>query len=480
LTIRLIWAQAANGVIGRDGGLPWHLPEDMAHFRMRTTGATVVMGRTTWESLPERFRPLPDRRNVVLTRDPAWSADGAVVAHTVDDALAGADGDIWVIGGASVYRAALPFAALVVVTELADAFEGDTVAPTLGPGWRVRDRDPGSGWLTSRTGLRHRADLPVRHLPAGALTPEAGSVPRMAATARTDGAPFGRVLTAMVTPMTDDGALDVDAVQSLAAHLVDNGNDGLVVSGTTGESPTTTDAEKDQLLRAVVEAVGDRAHVVAGVGTYDTAHSVELAQQAQKAGATGLLVVTPYYSKPPQSGLLAHFGRVADAAELPVMLYDIPARSGVPIETDTLVELAAHERIVAVKDAKGDLHQTSQLLARTDLAVYSGEDALNLPLLAIGGVGMVSVVAHVCPDRFAALVRAVEAGDLVEARRLNASVLPAIRGIMTRTQGAIMVKAALQLMGVLANRTTRLPLVDATPEQVDLLRQDLTEAGLLR
>ena len=301
----------------------------------------------------------------------------------------------------------------------------------------------------------------------------------MAATARTDGAPFGRVLTAMVTPMTDDGAIDVDAVQSLASYLVDNGNDGLVVSGTTGESPTTSD-EKDQLIRAVVEAVGDRAQVVAGIGTYDTAHSVELAQQAQKAGATGLLVVTPYYSKPPQTGLLAHFRRVADAAELPVMLYDIPARSGVPIETDTLVELATHERIVAVKDAKGDLHQTAQLLARADLAVYSGEDALNLPLLAIGAVGMVSVVAHVCADRFAALVRAVETGDLVEARRLNASVLPAIRGIMTRTQGAIMVKAGLQLMGVLANRTTRLPLIDATDDQVDMLRQDLTEAGLLR
>ena len=291
--------------------------------------------------------------------------------------------------------------------------------------------------------------------------------------------PFGRVLTAMVTPMTADGAIDLDATQALATHLVDTGNDGLVISGTTGESPTTTDAEKDQLLRAVAEAVGDRAQVVAGVGTNDTAHSVELAQQAQKAGATGLLVVTPYYSKPPQAGLLAHFRRVADAAELPVMLYDIPARSGVPIETDTLVELAAHERIVAVKDAKGDLHQTSQLLARTDLAVYSGEDALNLPLLAIGGVGMVSVVAHVCADRFAALVRAVEAGDLAEARRINASVLPAIRGIMTRTQGAIMVKAALQLLGLLAHRTTRSPLIDATDEQVALLRGDLTEAGLL-
>jgi 4-hydroxy-tetrahydrodipicolinate synthase len=293
-------------------------------------------------------------------------------------------------------------------------------------------------------------------------------------------APFGRLLTAMVSPMTGDGSLDLATTQALATKLVDEGNDGIVVSGTTGESPTTSDAEKDQLIRAVVEAVGDRAHVVAGVGTYDTAHTVELAQRAQKAGATGLLVVTPYYSKPPQEGLLAHFRRVADAAELPLMLYDIPGRSGVPIHTETLVQLAEHDRIVAVKDAKGDLYETAQVLARTDLAIYSGEDALNLPLLALGAVGMVSVVGHVCPDRYAAMARAVETGDLAEARRLNASLLPAVRGIMTRTQGAIMVKAALQLLGLIPERTTRPPLADATPEQVDVLRQDLTEAGLLR
>jgi 4-hydroxy-tetrahydrodipicolinate synthase len=293
-------------------------------------------------------------------------------------------------------------------------------------------------------------------------------------------APFGRVLTAMVSPMTADGGLDLATTQALATKLVEEGNDGIVVSGTTGESPTTTDAEKDQLIRAVVEAVGDRAHVVAGVGTYDTAHSVELAQHAQKAGATALLVVTPYYSKPPQAGLLAHFRAIADASDLPVMLYDIPGRSGVPIQTETLVQLADHERIVAVKDAKGDLYETAQVLARTELAVYSGEDALNLPLLALGAVGMVSVVGHVCADRYAAMVRAVDAGDLAEARRLNASVLPAVRGIMTRTQGAIMVKAALQLLGDIPERTTRPPLADATADQVEVLRQDLAEAGLLR
>ena len=293
-------------------------------------------------------------------------------------------------------------------------------------------------------------------------------------------APLGRVLTAMVTPMTDDGAFDERATQSLATHLVDRGCDGLVVSGTTGESPTTTDEEKERLIRCVVEAVGDRAVVVAGAGTNDTTHSVELARQAEKAGAHGLLVVTPYYSKPPQSGLLEHFRRVASATDLPVMLYDIPARSGVPIETDTMLRAAEHDRIVAVKDAKGDLYKTATVLARSDLAVYCGEDALNLPMLAIGAVGMVSVVAHVCADRFVEMVRAVDAGDLEAARRINASVIPAIHGVMNRTQGAIMAKAALQLLGVLSSRAMRPPLLPATDEEMDVLRADLTEAGLLQ
>lgn len=292
--------------------------------------------------------------------------------------------------------------------------------------------------------------------------------------------PFGRLLTAMVTPMSADGAVDYDAAQRLASHLVDAGNDGLVVSGTTGESPTTTDAEKEQLIRMVHEAVGDRAQIVAGVGTYDTIHSLELARQAEKAGASGLLVVTPYYSKPPQAGLLEHFRRVADSTDLPVMLYDIPGRSGVAIATETLLRAAEHERIVAVKDAKGDLYETARVLALSDLAIYSGEDALNLPLFAIGAVGAVSVVAHACAQDYAAMLRAVDAGDLAEARRINAAVLPAIRGIMTRTQGAIMAKAAAQIIGVLDSRTVRLPLVEATDEQMELLREDLREAGIGR
>ncbi|HZC27194.1 MAG TPA: 4-hydroxy-tetrahydrodipicolinate synthase, partial [Actinopolymorphaceae bacterium] len=213
--------------------------------------------------------------------------------------------------------------------------------------------------------------------------------------AGTTPAPFGRNLTAVVTPFTPAGDLDLDAAQRLSAHLVDAGNDGLVVSGTTGESPTTSDAEKERLIRAVVEAVGDRALVVAGSGTNDTRHAIELSQQAEKAGAHGLLVVTPYYNKPPQDGLLAHFRAVADSVGVPVMLYDIPGRTGTPIATETLVRLAEHPRIVAVKDAKGDVAAITEVLARTDLAVYSGADEWNLALLAIGAVGVVSVVGHV-------------------------------------------------------------------------------------
>jgi 4-hydroxy-tetrahydrodipicolinate synthase len=291
-------------------------------------------------------------------------------------------------------------------------------------------------------------------------------------------APFGRVLTAMVTPFTADGALDLTAAQALATHLVEAGNDGLVISGTTGESPTTSDEEKDALLRAVVEAVGDRAHVVAGVGTYDTAHSLELAKHAEKAGAAGLLIVTPYYSKPPQTGLVRHFTAIAEATGLPAMLYDIPGRTGTPIETQTLIALAKHPQIVAVKDAKGDLYRSTVVLAETDLAFYSGEDALNLPLLAVGAVGVVSVVAHVAAGRYVEMVRAVDAGDLAEARRVNNDLLPAVRGIMSRMQGAIAVKAALQLLGVLPQRTTRPPLMDATDEEIATLRTDLMAAGL--
>jgi 4-hydroxy-tetrahydrodipicolinate synthase len=291
-------------------------------------------------------------------------------------------------------------------------------------------------------------------------------------------APFGRVLTAMVTPFTADGDLDTEAAARLATHLVDHGNDGLVISGTTGESPTTSDSEQEALLRAVIEAVGGRATVVAGVGTNDTRHTIELAAVAEKAGADALLVVTPYYSKPPQSGLLAHFRAVADATGLPVMLYDIPGRSGVPIQVETMLRLAEHPRIVATKDAKADLWAAQQVLHGSDLAWYSGDDQLNLPLLSIGACGLVSVTGHVVADRHRAMVEAFLAGDVARAREVNDSVVPVTTGIMTRSQGAIMAKAALELVGILANRVVRPPLVLATDEQVAVLREDLEAGGV--
>jgi 4-hydroxy-tetrahydrodipicolinate synthase len=290
---------------------------------------------------------------------------------------------------------------------------------------------------------------------------------------------FGRVLTALVTPFDDDGALDLDAAQRLASHLVDQGCDGLVVSGTTGESPTTTDAEQADLLRAVLAAVGDRARVVAGVGTNDTAHTVALAQAAHQAGAHGLLVVTPYYNRPPQSGLVAHFTTVADSTPLPVMLYDIPVRTGTPIRVDTLLRLAEHPRIVAVKDAKGDLFEGSRVMAEGGVAYYSGDDQLNLPWLAVGAIGVVSVVAVSSKNRYAAMLRAVDAGNLELARKLHVELLPVVAGLMTRTQGVIAVKAALELLGLLPNRSVRLPLLAATEDEVSAIRADLHQIGIL-
>lgn len=298
----------------------------------------------------------------------------------------------------------------------------------------------------------------------------------MASTSFTTKTPFGRIVTAMVTPFTADGGLDLDGAAQLAGHLIDSGCDSLVINGTTGESPTTTDAEKSAVLRAVVAAVGDRARVIAGVGTNATAHSIEQARAAQAAGAHALLAVTPYYNRPPQEGVYRHFTAIADATDLPVMLYDIPARTATPIETETLVRLAAHERIIAVKDAKGDLGASSWVLARTDLAYYSGDDMLNLSSLAIGSVGTVSVVGHLVAGELRAMYDAYTGGDVAKAREIHHSLLPVFTGVF-RTQGVITTKAALRGLGKPAG-PVRLPLVDLTEEQLRTLRADLAAAGL--
>jgi 4-hydroxy-tetrahydrodipicolinate synthase len=289
---------------------------------------------------------------------------------------------------------------------------------------------------------------------------------------------LGTVLTAMVTPFGPDGSLDRAAAARVANHLVDSGCDGLVISGTTGESPTTTDDEKLDLLRVVLEAVGDRARVITGAGTYDTAHSVRLAKASAAEGAHGLLVVTPYYSKPPQRGLRAHFSAIADATELPVLLYDIPGRSVVPIEPDTIRALAAHPNIVGVKDAKADLHSGGQIMAETGLAYYSGDDALNLPWLAMGATGFISVIAHVAAGQLREMLSAFQSGDVATARKINVAVAP-LCNAMARLGGVTMSKAGLRLQGIDVG-DPRLPQVPATPEEIDALAADMRAASVLR
>jgi 4-hydroxy-tetrahydrodipicolinate synthase len=289
---------------------------------------------------------------------------------------------------------------------------------------------------------------------------------------------LGTLLTAMVTPFTPDGALDTATAARLATRLVDSGCDGLVLSGTTGESPTTTDDEKIALLGAVLEAVGDRARIIAGAGTYDTAHSVHLAKACAAEGAHGLLVVTPYYSRPPQSGLVAHFTAVADATELPVVLYDIPPRSVVPIEWDTIRTLAGHPNIVAVKDAKGDLHGAAQVMAETGLAYYSGDDALNLPWLAVGAVGFVSVWGHLAVGQLREMLNAFNSGDLATARKISVGLGP-LNTSQTRLGGVTLSKAGLRLQGFDAGEP-RLPQMPATTEDLQQLALDMRAAAVLR
>lgn len=295
----------------------------------------------------------------------------------------------------------------------------------------------------------------------------------------TERAPFGRVLTAMVTPFAADGTVDLDAAAAVARHLVDTGNDGIVVSGTTGESPTTTGDEDGRLLSTVLDAVGDRATVVAGVGTNDTRHTVELTEQAVRLGAHGLLVVSPYYNKPPQSGLIANIDAViAAAGDTPIMLYDIIGRTAVQIDESTYAELESRPTVLAIKDASGDLVRGARLRATHRFALYSGDDALNLPWLAIGAVGVVSVLGNVDAGRLKALVEAVDAGDLARARDVDTELQGLLYAIMGQTQGAIAAKAALAELGIIDHAGVRLPLTPATDEQVQVIRAALKDAGL--
>jgi len=291
-------------------------------------------------------------------------------------------------------------------------------------------------------------------------------------------APFGRMITAMVTPFDKDGAIDWDGVARLAQHLVDNGHDGIAVNGTTGEAPTTKSSEKLEVIRVVKSVVGPKIVVLSGAGDNETAYTVEQAKRSEEAGADGLLVVVPYYNKPPQAGVEAHFRAVAAATKLPIMMYDIPGRTGIEIENDTIVRLFdSVDNIVALKDAKGNSASTSWVIQRCGIPVYSGDDILNLPLLAIGAVGFVSVCGHTVGLQLKAMLDAWFAGDSAKALAIHQQLLPVFAGTF-RTQGAILTKAAMNLMG-LPGGTTRLPLVDATAEQIAQLRKDLTAGGVV-
>lgn len=295
---------------------------------------------------------------------------------------------------------------------------------------------------------------------------------------------FGQVLTAMVTPFTTDGALNVDGARKLATHLVDNGSDGVVLAGTTGESPTLSHEEKLALFGAVIDEIGDRATVIAGTGSSNTAETIQLTKEAAGLGAAAALVVTPYYSKPPQNALLAHFTAVADASPIPVMVYDVPPRTSRRIEISTMVELAAHRQIVADKDAVGDASETAKLRAaldaagREDFEIYSGDDGLLLPQLAAGAVGIVSVCSHLIGSRIKEIVSSFAAGDVDTAQRIYLENLELMNVIMGVTTSPIPVKAAAAMIGLDVGEP-RLPMVPATAEETRTIRAALEKVGLL-
>ena len=290
-------------------------------------------------------------------------------------------------------------------------------------------------------------------------------------------APFGQLITAMVTPFDKDGAIDWDGVARLAQHLVDTGHDGIAVNGTTGEAPTTKSSEKLEIIKVVKSVVGSKVKVLSGAGDNETSYTVEQAKRSQDAGADGILIVTPYYNKPPQAGIEAHFRAVAAATDLPIMMYDIPGRTGVEIESDTIVKLfETVDNIVALKDAKGNIAATSWVIKRCGIPVYSGDDILNLPFLSVGAVGFVSVCGHTVGRELKEMLNAWFAGDSARALEIHQQLLPVFSGTF-RTQGAILTKAAMNLMG-LPGGTTRLPLVDATAAQIEQLRKDLSAGGV--
>lgn len=285
--------------------------------------------------------------------------------------------------------------------------------------------------------------------------------------------PFGQVLVAMVTPMTKEGEVDWPGVEALMENLISGGADGLVVTGTTGETSTLTDAEKIQLVKTGKAVSQGRAAIVTGGGSNETAHAIELYKASEKAGADAVMVVTPYYNKPTQAGVLTHFRMIADATDLPVLLYDIPGRSGIPITYDTLLRAAKHPNILAVKDAKGDLSEVSRVMNQTDLLYFAGDDANALPTLAIGGTGLVGVTANIAPNPYRIMVDAVNRGDLPSATEQHKLLEPLVRATMTHVPGTVATKYILHGLGRIGSPRVRLPLVGPEESEAALIENDI-------
>ena len=285
--------------------------------------------------------------------------------------------------------------------------------------------------------------------------------------------PFGQVLVAMVTPMTAEGEVDWQGVESLMDNLIGQGADGLVVTGTTGETSTLTDAEKLKLVKTGKAVAAGRATIITGGGSNETAHAIELCRASEKAGADGVMLVTPYYNKPTQAGVLTHFRLIADATDLPVILYDIPGRSGIEIQYDTILRAAKHPNICAIKDAKGDLSEVSRVLNQTDLLYFAGDDANALPTLAIGGAGLIGVTANIAPEPYRLMVDAVNRSDLGAATEQHKLMEPLVRATMTHAPGTVAAKYILHGIGRISSPRVRLPLVGPEESEAALIENDI-------
>jgi len=288
---------------------------------------------------------------------------------------------------------------------------------------------------------------------------------------------FGQVLVALVTPMTTDGEVDWAATEKHLDYVISNGADGVVVTGTTGETSTLTDAEKLQLVKVGKSVSAGRAKIITGGGSNETAHAIQLYKASEAAGADGVMIVTPYYNKPTQAGVLTHFRMIADATDLPVILYDIPGRTGIPIQFETFLRAAKHPNIMAIKDAKGDFAQVSRVLNETDLLYFSGDDSNILPHIAIGATGLIGVTANIAPKAYRDLVDATNRNDFDSALKVHTALEPLVRAAMTHVPGTVASKYILNGLGLIASPRVRLPLVGPEESEAARIEADIDKVG---